>query len=711
MIPNALTPQISLKRRLVAPRWQDSNQLAQIGSRSHHLPTFAGALVLTVFSLILLYRSGAALAIDRMLLFFVGANVVVLSGQLVVGCAVPGPFAGRLIIAIISGYAVATTSLLFGYFICGAGVATSFVIWSFLVVIASGFLCRGQQALARRLPILDLVLLIVPAATVCFFCRDIVAAVPALEKTGVLPLWVDYFIHGAEVAQFGAPGPWVKGDILLAGAPLPLYHYGIFMLPALVQVLFDLPGLAAASGFLLPLGLLLAYSGGVTLAVRLGGLRAGLFALALLLVPAGVQYGLSHAMFDFHWLLFTGPGTGYALAIASAALVLVERASTRNGAAIIVASLLVLLLFQVRAQIFVLLAPPFLVMAMLRMPAIRVRRRGAALAAGIASLGALIALACCPHLRDLVSGFSGANAFLESMSNDIDNRLGYGDFYRLVSSQPQPLANVGRAVLLVPLIFGYLLVIPLASLWLGLGRAKPSLKQIDVFFSLLLGWQFALLALAPAGQNGDSSEYAHRPFPLTYMIAVILLSAHAASVLRPGAAAPRMRITGATFTTAAISIALSAVLLAMATGFDPARGRMGWAATVYYRPVVDRGVVALASDLNRRTTPSEIIAIGPLDPASKLVDNGVIIASLANRAVYLATPALQLILGGDRAEAAKRRLKVQGAAEKALASGHYDAMRLADGVAWYVDTTDASHLVDEPVFANSFGRIYRVKPK
>jgi len=80
MIPNALTPQISLKRRLVAPRWQDSNQLAQIGSRSHHLPTFAGALVLTVFSLILLYRSGAALAIDRMLLFFVGANVVVLSG-------------------------------------------------------------------------------------------------------------------------------------------------------------------------------------------------------------------------------------------------------------------------------------------------------------------------------------------------------------------------------------------------------------------------------------------------------------------------------------------------------------------------------------------------------------------------------------------------------------------------------------------------------
>ena len=195
------------------------------------------------------------------------------------------------------------------------------------------------------------------------------------------------------------------------------------------------------------------------------------------------------------------------------------------------------------------------------------------------------------------------------------------------------------------------------------------------------------------------------------MIAVILLSAHAASVLRPRAAAPRMRITGATFTTAAISIALSAALLAMATGFDPALGRMGWAATVYYRPVVDRGVVALASDLNRRTTPSEIIAIGPLDPASKLVDNGVIIASLANRAVYLATPALQLILGGDRAEEAKRRLKVQGAAEKALASGHYDAMRLADGVAWYVDTTDARHLVDKPVFANSFGRIYRIKPK
>jgi hypothetical protein len=684
--------------------------LMQLVVRMRLAPTLAASSVLAGFSLILLHRAGAILSIGRLLWFFVGTVVVVLSGRLVVEYAMPRPCIGRLVTAIVTGYAVTTAVLLTCYFVFGLNIVVSFIIWSLVVAIGFAYLSRGKRASPHRLGGLDLAFLSATAAIVCYFCRDVAPAVSSIEETGVLPLWLDYFIHGAEIAQFGTPGPWVKGDILLAGVSLPLYHYGIFMLPALVQTLFDLPGLTAASAFLLPLGLLLAYASGVTLAVRLGGLRAGILALALFLVPSGALYGVGHWMLDFHWLSFASPGTGYSLAIAAAALVLVERVSISNRSAAIVAALLVLILFQVRVQIFLLLAPALLIMAMLRIRAVRMRWRRVALAAGIIALGVLVALAWSPALRDLVGSLSGASSFLGLMARDIDGRLGYGDLYRLVAAWPRPLANIGRAALLLPLIFGPLLVMFLAIPWLGKGGTRPALKQMDLLFWLLLAGQFGLFAFAPAGQNGDDSEYAHRPFPLVYMVATILLAAHAARAPLLRALAPRLRTASAAFATAATAIALSAVLLAVATGFDPALGRMSGALTTYSRPTIDRGVVALAAELNRRAAPGDTIAVGPLDPASRLIDNGVIIASLANRAVYLAQPGLQLLVGGERGAEARRRLQTLGEAEKALADGRHEIESFADRFAFYVDTRDASSVDGGPIFANSFGRIYGIRP-
>jgi hypothetical protein len=230
---------------------------------------------------------------------------------------------------------------------------------------------------------------------------------------------------------------------------------------------------------------------------------------------------------------------------------------------------------------------------------------------------------------------------------------------------------------------------------------------MDGLFLLLVGWQFVLLTVAPTGQNGDGSEYAHRPFPLLYVIAVVLLSGHAASALRLRFAVPPMR--GATFTAAAASIALVSTIPAVMTAYDPALGRMSWVATAY-RPVVDRGVVALASDLKGRSASNEVIAVGPIDPDSRLVDNGVIIASLANRAVYLTTPAIQLMLGGKRGEEAKRRLQSQNNAEKRLILGKAEAAGYVSNFAWYVDTKGVVDSRMGAVFANSFGRTFRIKP-
>ncbi len=704
------SPQIDLHGRSAAARCQNHGRSARREAGWHLLPPLFAAGVFVIFTAFLLYRSGAILTVTRLALLFGGAAVVIMSGQLLTDLVAPRPFGGRLVIATIIGYAVSTAALLFGVFICGVDVVKSFAAWSLVVAIASALTWQGtwrsrRIGLSRELIKIDLVMLAVPAAVVCFFCWDMAAAVPSIERTGVLPLCSDYFIHGADIAQFGVFRPVEAGDVFFAGRSLPLYHYGIYLVPALLQVLFDLSGLAVACAFLLPLGLLLACSGALSLAVRLGGLWAGLLALALLLlVPVGASYGLNNGFFNFHWLTFTEPGTGYGLAVTATALVLVERAYVDRRSAAIIAAFLVLALFQIRAQHFVLLVPPFVAFAILMVPATGAPHwRRMALTATIVSLGALVLLWAWPGFLDFIS-FSGATEFQQwsTVLREIDNSVGYRDLYQYVSSWPWPEVSIVRAVLLFPLIFGYLFFALPVMMLLG---TSPRLRRTDLLFLLLSCWQLVLLAFAPAGQNGDAGEYAWRPFTVVYMLGVVLVAAHAVRAWRLRATlAP---LSGARFAGAATLVAVSAVVVATATAYDPARG-FPWWTPKFYRPVVDRGLIALARDLKARVAPGEVVAVGPINPEGELVDNGIILASLTGRAVYLTVPGDEIKYGG-RAEEAKRRLQAQRDAENAMLAGSSLPARWS--VDWYVDTghADSHARADGAVFANSFGRIYRIK--
>ena len=197
------------------------------------------------------------------------------------------------------------------------------------------------------------------AVLVGFWCRHAASAVSELKATGILPVWSDYFIHGSIIAEFGDPLAVSRGSIELVGEPLAFYHYAAYMIPAALASVADLPGLALATSVMLPLGLLVAGLGSYALGTALADRRAGVVAIAfLLLLPDPSLYGLNNGFLGFHWLLFTAPGSGYGLGAAAIALVFAnEWFSSGSRAALMLALALTAAMFQLRAHIFLLFAP------------------------------------------------------------------------------------------------------------------------------------------------------------------------------------------------------------------------------------------------------------------------------------------------------------------------------------------------------------------
>ncbi|BCF98095.1 hypothetical protein PPGU19_026640 [Paraburkholderia sp. PGU19] len=126
-----------------------------------------------------------------------------------------------------------------------------------------------------------------------------------------MPGWLDLYLHGTVIASFGDPLALTRGDIFLADARRPFYHYGPFMLPAALLPSTGLPGLGLATAVLLPFGLLIAALGTYAFAAELAGEGAALVAvLAIAILPDASHYGMYNGFYGFHWLLVTAPVPG-----------------------------------------------------------------------------------------------------------------------------------------------------------------------------------------------------------------------------------------------------------------------------------------------------------------------------------------------------------------------------------------------------------------
>jgi len=205
-----------------------------------------------------------------------------------------------------------------------ATAATAFAVWGLLVLVLDVSLRRKSVAPDTNRK--DLFAIAICCALTAAWCRGPAATPTALAQGGAFHAWIDYFLHGAVIAEFGDPRAIGRGDIWLADVPKFAYHYGSYLLPAAFQVPLGESGLALATSIWLPIGMLSLAAAAYALGACLAGAPGGIAALvALFVIPDASNYWLQNGFFSFHWNIVSIPGSTYAIAAGLLTVVLAQR--------------------------------------------------------------------------------------------------------------------------------------------------------------------------------------------------------------------------------------------------------------------------------------------------------------------------------------------------------------------------------------------------
>src|SRR5262245_58911660 len=336
--------------------------------------------------------------------------------------------------------------------------ATAFAIWS-VAVLGLSVVFRES----RTHDWAELVPIALCAAATVYWCASTAEAPQVLARDGTLPVWVDHYIHGATISQFGDPRAAGQGVMELSGQPLRLYHYASYLLPAVFAWPLDLPGLPLATSVWMPLGFFTLCASIYALGTSLGGRLGGVLSLAALtLLPDAGSYGLYNLGFGYYWYVLAVPGAAYGVAVCLLAFALLHRWAERRALPALFASAsLVLGSVLIRAHVFLLALPAWLASAAMLEAFVR-RRKIAFLGAAIAAWGIGV-LAYYAFVPDAVYALP---VFLEISHHHMHqlNQPVYQEWYTVFSNAYGPAVAVPLGVLLIyPAALGiFVLLYPLS---------------------------------------------------------------------------------------------------------------------------------------------------------------------------------------------------------------------------------------------------------
>jgi len=228
------------------------------------------------------------------------------------------------------GYAFVNTALFVLAWVSPLGIVLNFGILLALMLVV--FFRAGQRTrVLGNSASWWLVTLSLVATSL--WCQD--SILPRVEEgTAVLfKPWVDGFYHAVHVRIFAdSHGAASIEDWRLAGLPARPYHYGMYMLPALIKQASGIASYTAFAGALAPIGVfftgLAAYAFFATLWGSWPGIAA---AAALLLLPDGAQQGMRNTFMSYHWLTQISPSATYGLAVLAVAWVFVIQGCARGS--------------------------------------------------------------------------------------------------------------------------------------------------------------------------------------------------------------------------------------------------------------------------------------------------------------------------------------------------------------------------------------------
>lgn len=626
-------------------------------------PALAATLVLAPPLAVLFWLSGAVSFVAALATMALVAYVVFSAGFLLLRLAhaadMPAPAAWVLGIfaTAIGMYAlVAAFELL---------AANAFIVWM-LLLLCLGTVMRRSLPAPRRLQRSELVALVLCAAATIFWCRDLAQVPQILWRDGVLTTWVDQFIHGSGISQFGDPRAAGRQSIELADVARIPYHYASYVLPAALVWPLDLPGLTLATSVWIPLGFLTVCAGAYALGATLAGPGGGVAALgALTLLPDAASYGLHNRLFGYYWYVLAVPTASYAVGVALLAIAFLRRwSAARDSRALLASAALVAGLAFIRVHIFALLLPAWLACAALSTRVVQ-RRVLVFVSGALALFGAFVwafyhVFPDAPHALGI---------FLEYTHTRQQPTAYRGLYAGLMALYGAHVAVPVGVLLVLASTLGIFGIFYPVSVLLARRARRPEL--IDLVPLVLLACYLLLILTAPIPAHGDSTEFTQRPFVLVYAVFAVWTAASFAGWLALHGGLRRRRV----WLPLLIAAAFTVVWVLRYTVGD-----WRWAETY----TVAEGLPQAATYVRSRSQPGDLLAAQGLSTKLETTDLAVQMISMTGVPAYLTRPFIHLSGGGPRAQTALQRYVALRAVERE-ASAEAALTRLrALGIRWYV---------------------------
>ena len=661
------------------------------------------------FSLLALLASAAAC-----LAFYLVGSLLAGWRKLAAGVVFDLPL--RLLV----GYAVVNTALLVLAWFSPLGLMADFGI---LLAVAAALFVAMRPVREPSGASVGLLVVGLSLAAATLWCQDSLRPMAVEEGAVVFKPWIDGFYHAVHIRIFGSShGASSIEDFRLAGVPARLYHYGVYLTPALVWRASGITSYAAFAGILAPLGVFFTGLGAYALVGSFWGRWPGLAACAaLLLLPDGVQQGMRNTFMSYHWLTQISPSATYGLALLAVAWLFVLRGCTPGSrlqlfAGWLVAGILVVykLHFFIASALLLWLVPPlffrgdgvglgptesgaggagsFPAPASGRGPIGLGKRALWAVAAVVVYVVTIVLVqkvpgvplirfdgSCVGDIFKLVKGFTPPGALRDFLAH----RIGKG-----LPLHANLLFGVPFVLLAALGLFAPLLVVLAIRL-----RRRTSLLLVLFPFLLIANFLAMFLGLALDFSRSTPDELSHRPVMVMYFGVVAWVGGAAGRSLfesrRLG------RIARPTL------IGLVVLLMAVPAFFGAGVERM-WSMRGFSSVRVPIGLVRAADYLREHSSPQDVFQDSQFDRTYT-------VAALAERRAYVARTMTRMSYNHEKVEervAAIEQLMGLRAAEAIVAG----ARKL--GFRWFLLKPDSTvewpaEIANHPAFELNGYKLYR----
>jgi hypothetical protein len=416
------------------------------------------------------------------------------------------------------GYAIVNTALFVLAWLSPLGIITNFGI--LLAVATALFVATRPVQKPSGGDSVGLLVLGLCLVAATLWCQDSIHPISVEDNAVVFKPWLDGFYHAVHLRIFGAShGASSIEDFRLAGVPARLYHYGVYLTPALIKQASGIASYTAFAGILAPMGVFFAGLGAYALIASFWGTWPGLAAcMALLLLPDGAQQGMRNTFMSYHWLTQISPSATYGLGLLAVAWLFVTRGCAQGNRLQLLAGWLLAgilafykLHFFIASALLLWLVPPLFFHAKIGLAKRALWAVSAVVVYGV-TIMAVRKVPGVPLIR-----FDGS---------------GVGEIFKLVKGFTQPGALrdflVDRIGTGHPLLSNLLLGVPFVLLaTLGLFapllvilaiRLRKRTSALLVLFPLLLIANFLamFLGLALDFSRSTPDELSHRPVMVMY---------------------------------------------------------------------------------------------------------------------------------------------------------------------------------------------------